>query len=303
MTSNDPTGNGGSSDPADDATRADWPIGAPQQLPPAQGLPPSSGSGEPAPGVPAVPPPGPSSPPPPSPPAPGYAAPPAYAPGPGYAGSPTPGYAPGYAGSPAPGMAWAPPPEAYGTAAGGVQYAGAFPRIVAFIVDSLLLALVTALLTAATLALFGDSINRSGVFRADLTPGIASPTFVPSLVAFLIGLAIQLLYFVLLWTRGGRATLGMRVLGLQVANAADGSTLTRSQGVRRWIGLGAWLGVLGYLPVVGGYGWLIQLVWVLALLVTTTSSATKQGLHDRFADSLVVQPRGGSTNGLFVGCL
>src|SRR3954469_8328514 len=188
MTSNDPTGNAGSSDPADDATRADWPIGAPQQLPPAQGLPPSSGSVEPAPGgpagpppgVPAGPPPGPSSTPPPSPPAPGYAAPPAYAPGPGYAGSPTPGYGPGYAGSPAPGMAWAPPPEAYGTAAGGVQYAGAFPRVVAFIVDALPLAVGTAPLTAATLGLFGDSISRSGVFRGDLTPGIASPTFVPS---------------------------------------------------------------------------------------------------------------------------
>src|SRR4051794_10356252 len=304
MTSNDPTGNAGSGDPADDATRADWPIGAPQQLARAQGLPPSPGSVEPASGVPAGPPPGPSSTPPPSPPAPGYATPPAYAGGPGYVASSTPGYAPGAPGSPAPGMAWAPPPEAYGVpATGGLAYAGTLPRIIAWIVDSLILAFVTLALSVATFALFGDSTDGSAIFRGGLAGAARGPYFIASLVALLIGLGIQLLYFVLQWSSRARATIGMRLLGLQVANARDGATLTRSQGVRRWIALGAWLGLLGYVPGVAAIGWLVQLVWVLALLVTTASSATKQGLHDRVAGSVVVQPGGASSSGFFVGCM
>jgi hypothetical protein len=95
----------------------------------------------------------------------------------------------------------------------------------------------------------------------------------------------------------------MRLLNLQVANAADGATLTTGQAVRRWIGLGQWLGLLGYVPVLGAFSGLVQLIWYLVLLGTTVSSPTKQGVHDRFAGSVVVQPRGGSSNGLIVGCL
>jgi uncharacterized RDD family membrane protein YckC len=285
MTTNDRGSNPPSDDPGDDATRADWPVGAPQDLPPAESLPP---------GPPSVPPAAPASTPP-DPPAPGYAQ------------APAPGYAPGYPPSNAPGMAWAPPPEVTGGAGtGGLEYAGALPRFVAWLVDGLLLGLIGFALSAAAFVLFAGRIDWSQL----ASPGASrtgflddGPLFVGILIASVIGLVIELLYFVLLWTSSGRATLGMRLLSLKVANAADGSTLSRSQAVRRWLALGQWLSILTYVPVVGVLSGLIQIVWYLVILGTTASSATKQGVHDRFVGSAVVQPRGGSSNGLVTGCL
>ena len=118
-----------------------------------------------------------------------------------------------------------------------------------------------------------------------------------------MGLVIQALYFVLLWSSRWRATAGMKLLGLQVANAADGRTLSKGQGLRRWLGLGYWLGLLSFVPVLAGIAWLIELIWYLVILFSTGFSPTKQGVHDRFAGSAVVQPRGGSSNGLVIGCM
>jgi len=204
-------------------------------------------------------------------------------------------------------MAWAPPPEAYGVPeSGGLAYAGAFPRFVAWIIDSLILGVIGLILAAGAFALFAGTVDwsqvlRPGSSRVNLPNSgpFAGGILVASVIAALIGLA----YFVLLWTSGARATLGMRVLRLQVANAADGATLTKGQAVRRWIALGTWLSLLSYVPVVGALSGLAQVVWYLALLGTTITSATKQGIHDRFAGSVVVQPRAGSENGLIIGCL
>ncbi len=55
--------------------------------------------------------------------------------------------------------------------------------------------------------------------------------------------------------------------------------------------------------MVGGIAGIIQFVWGLVILGSTATSATKQGVHDRVANSVVVQPRGGSGNAWVVGCL
>src|SRR4029077_5854176 len=97
--------------------------------------------------------------------------------------------------------------------------------------------------------------------------------------------------------------LGMRLLGLQVANAGDGRTLSKRQAFQRWIGLGQWLGLIGFFPVLGAFSGIIQFVWDLVIIGSTATSSTKQGVHDRVANSVVVQPRGGSGNAWVVGCL
>ena len=301
MTSNEPGDGPNPGDPAEDATQADWSVGAPQGLPPAQSLPPSAmpPAGEP----PAGPPPGPASGAPagpPSAPAPGYVPPPGYAP------APAPGYAPGYAPATAPGMAWAPPPEVLaGPGAGGLEYASAGARFAAWLVDRLILFIVGAVIGLIAFALIAGTVDwtevinsRAGLRRTDFGPFLAA-----SVAASLVGLAIELLYFVFLWTSRSRATLGMRLLNLQVANAADGATLTRGQAVRRWVGLGALLGLLQYVPIIAAFAGLIQLLWAVILLGTVATSPTKQGLHDRFAGSVIVNPRGGSSNAFLIGCL
>jgi uncharacterized RDD family membrane protein YckC len=297
MTSNEPGGGPTPGDPGEDATQADWSIGAPQGLPPAQSLPPSTTP--PAAQPPAGPPPGPGSGTPPGP--------PATPPPPGYA--PAPGYAPGYAPSTAPGMAWAPPPEVIaGPGTGGLEYAGALPRLVAWIVDVVILAVVGWIILAILFAVFAGSVNWTDAFFPARVSGPGALArngsfYVAVFVGGLLSLGIQLLYFALQWSSGARATLGMRLLKLQVANAADGATVTRGQAVRRWIALGQWLSLFGSIPGVGPLISLVAFIWDLVILVTTATSPTKQGFHDRFADTVVVQPRGGSSNGLIVGCL
>jgi uncharacterized RDD family membrane protein YckC len=203
-------------------------------------------------------------------------------------------------------MAWAPPAATLP----GIEYGGAFPRFVAYLVDGLILGVIGLLLSIPAWIVAFGSVDWSSLVRnsvaADRYSGIdmfGGGFLVASLIASLIGLVIQALYFVLLWTSGARATLGMRLLGLQVANAADGATITRGQALLRWLALGQWLGLLAYVPVVGTVIGLLQFVWDLVILGSTAASQTKQGVHDRVAETVVVQPRGGSGNPWVVGCL
>jgi uncharacterized RDD family membrane protein YckC len=79
---------------------------------------------------------------------------------------------------------------------------------------------------------------------------------------------------------------------MQVGNAADGATLTMEQAVKRWLAVGGVFSLaqfLNPLPLLGLLVGLASLIWVIALLVTTAQSPTKQGLHDQFAGSVVVK--------------
>jgi len=85
----------------------------------------------------------------------------------------------------------------------------------------------------------------------------------------------------------------MRWLGLQIGNATDGATLTVEQSIRRYAALFGPSVVYEFLsPLGAGVAVLLGLlsfVWVVYLLIDTARSPTKQGFHDRFANSLVVK--------------
>jgi uncharacterized RDD family membrane protein YckC len=86
-------------------------------------------------------------------------------------------------------------------------------------------------------------------------------------LSFLFGLA----YFVYFWSaQGGGQTLGMRVLNLKVIRT-DGSALTMTQGLIRYLGLFVSFIVL-----------LIGVIWV-------AFDADKQGWHDKIAGTYVIR--------------
>ena len=96
-----------------------------------------------------------------------------------------------------------------------------------------------------------------------------------------------------MWTGSDQATLGMRLFNLRVGNAADGRPLTMAQAAVRWLALGLWINGASILPsplpgIIGLFG----LLWYLALLISTVTSPTRQGIHDRAAGSGMVQPVG-----------
>ena len=86
-------------------------------------------------------------------------------------------------------------------------------------------------------------------------------------LSFLIGLA----YFVYFWSaQGGGQTLGMRVLNLKVVRT-DGSALTITQGLIRYLGL-----FVSFICLA------IGVIWV-------AFDADKQGWHDKIAGTYVVR--------------
>ncbi len=171
----------------------------------------------------------------------------------------------------------------------GHHFAVTVTRVAALAVDGLVIGIVAGLI--------GGIIG--GV------AGIASPDTARSgpaeLLAGLGGALLSYLYFTLMWRSSRKATLGQRLFRMQVGNAFDGATLTWRQATIRWLALFG-LSLLLVVPIVATLGGLADFVWTIALFVTTVQSATKQGLHDRWANSAVVAT-GRQNTALAWGCL
>jgi uncharacterized RDD family membrane protein YckC len=177
----------------------------------------------------------------------------------------------------------------------GFSFADTASRLIAFIIDSVLVAIVGSII--AGLLGFGTTRTFQSGTATGASVSVEGAAFAVPMV--LVGFA----YFVFFWTGGRRATLGQMIFKLQVGNAFDGQPLTLSQAVKRWLGYGTFLGLLAVVPALYSVGSLAELVWSIVLLVSTVRSPTKQGLHDRFANTAVVRRSGQSTSGLATTCL
>lgn len=195
-------------------------------------------------------------------------------------------------GSPADGpvVPWSAPAAAVpmtvvGGAVEGVVIARTFPRVVAYFFDMLLLG---AIGLAAGYALGRYDANPDPIVRF----GIGA-----------VLVLVDLLYFVGLWTSGLQGTLGMRLLKLRILNAVTAGTLPLNDALLRWIALSGAVGILALVPGIEAYVGLISAVWVLILLVSTATNPLRQGLHDRWARSVVVQPAPGGSGLAVATCL
>lgn len=163
----------------------------------------------------------------------------------------------------------------------GLVYADVPNRVIAFIIDYIVIIVI--------LIVVGLILAPLGIAAATL--GSTSVNTVGSIIVGAIGLLIAAGYFIWTWT-SRRATLGMQLLGMQIGNAGDGSTVTTEQALRRYLALAApsiLSYALGGLPVIGSLIGLLSLLWVIYLLYTTAKSPTKQGWHDVFANTQVVK--------------
>ena len=179
--------------------------------------------------------------------------------------------APGPAPTPVPGAA-------------GFVYADVPNRVFALIIDAVILAIISILI-GIVLAAVGLATGSIG------TNGVVSFNPVATIVYAIIGAAIYAGYFIWSWTTR-RATFGMRALGMQVGNAFDGKTLTTDQAFRRGVALWGpgWVAqFFSGLPAIGALLSILALLWGLYLLYSTATSPTKQGFHDKFANTVVVK--------------
>ena len=187
---------------------------------------------------------------PPPPPPPGNLPPPPPPPG-GYAPPPPPpgGYIPP---PPPTGGAYpVQPAAAYGYAP-QARYGGFWIRVVAYIIDFIILGIV------------------GGIIDAVLRVNPSDPNNGSNSLGSLINLVIDIAYFAGLWTYMG-ATLGQRVFKLRVVDANTGQPIGPGKALLRWLGL-----LVSFLVCFVG------VIWV-------AFDARKQGWMDKIAGTVVVQ--------------
>jgi uncharacterized RDD family membrane protein YckC len=162
----------------------------------------------------------------------------------------------------------------------GYFYADVPNRSIAMVLDIIGILVIYFIVGMITLAMFGFS---GGIFQV--------PTTASLLAQQVISAAIWAAYFIYTWV-AMRGTIGMKLLGLQVGHESDGRTLTYEQAAWRFgvlFGPQIVIGLLGALvPALGVLG-LLSFVWLIYVLITIAQSPTKQGIHDKYAHSMVVK--------------
>jgi len=169
----------------------------------------------------------------------------------------------GYAPPPPPPGGYIPPPPPTGGAypvqpaaaygyAPQARYGGFWIRVVAYIIDFIILGIVGGIIDAVLRVNPSDPNNGSN--------GLGS----------LINLLIDIAYFAGLWTYMG-ATLGQRVFKLRVVDANTGQPIGPGKALLRWLGL-----LVSFLVCFVG------VIWV-------AFDARKQGWMDKIAGTVVVQ--------------
>ena len=218
--------------------------------------------------------------------------------GPEPGGSPTPEAPPPSApppSAPPPGDAWASaqaPAQVPGHA--GLFFADVPNRVIALIIDVIVVAIVSFILSAIVYSVLGWPTTVKTVPDTSQILGVRFETttnYVALFAGTILGVLISAAYYLYTWTKL-RGTLGQKALGMQVGNAFDGVTLTMEQAIKRWLALGGVFALaqfLNPLPLLGLLIGLAGFVWFIALLYTTATSPTKQGLHDKYANSVVVK--------------
>jgi uncharacterized RDD family membrane protein YckC len=132
------------------------------------------------------------------------------------------------------------------------QYGGFWIRVVAYIIDAIILGIVNA------------------VIDAILQVNPQNPQSASYGVAVTLEIVLSLAYFAGLWTYMG-ATLGQRIFKLRVVDANTGQPISLGKALLRWVGL-----LISFLVC------FIGVIWV-------AFDSRKQGWADKIAGTLVLQ--------------
>ena len=143
----------------------------------------------------------------------------------------------------------------------GVQFASHGARLLAYIVDTILVGLlVTAVVIALTLLTAGLAAAGAGPLAA-----------LTAVFLFVAIFAVSLGYFPWFWVHGG-ATPGMRIFNLRVVRDVDGGPLGWGAALLRLIGFR-----------VSSLVFYLGFIWILV-------DKRRRGWHDLLAGTVMVQP-------------
>jgi uncharacterized RDD family membrane protein YckC len=133
--------------------------------------------------------------------------------------------------SPPPAVSWESPDPVTGPAP-GVEFAPHGGRLVAYIIDTILIAVIfiVVILVAGPLIANGSTTTASGRVTSF---GATAPL---GFLVLFIGFLVALLYFPFFWARGGQ-TPGMRPFNLRVVRDRDGTAFGWGTALLRLVGL------------------------------------------------------------------
>jgi uncharacterized RDD family membrane protein YckC len=165
----------------------------------------------------------------------------------------------------APAVAWGSPDRQDGPAP-GVEYAPHGPRLVAYILDGIIIAIVVTVIVSIGALIFfaGSTVVDNQVTNISPVAALVGG------ILFLIALLIGLLYFPYFWVNGG-ATIGMRPFNLKVVRDKDGGPIGWGTGILRLIGL--WI---------AGAVFYLGFIWIFI-------DKRRRGWQDLIAGTLVVK--------------
>jgi len=168
--------------------------------------------------------------------------------------------APGQAAGPA---AWQPTPAAEIGPAPGVRFAPHVGRLIAYIVDGFLIAIlvIVAFIVLIPLLVVGSNTQSNAVLGTSV------------FLYLLVPILISVVYFPFFWARSGQ-TPGMRIFRLRVVRDADGGKIGGGTAILRWIGLAFIDSIVFGIP--------LGLIWILV-------DQRRRAWHDLIAGTCVIE--------------
>jgi uncharacterized RDD family membrane protein YckC len=172
-----------------------------------------------------------------------------------------------------------PPPPVYPVAtyytgpqtgpAPGIVYAGFWIRFVALLIDEIILFVPLVIVFVATEG--STFTNYTNCVQSGELTTVCSSAYLGSVGLFeLLALGASAVYSILLWALFG-GTLGQRMLGLHVVDAATGQNIGLGRSIGRYVGF-----------VISGIALDIGFIWA-------AFDPRKQGWHDKIASTFVVR--------------
>ena len=178
-----------------------------------------------------------------------------------------------------------PPPPAYPTPAyypgpvhagpaPGIAYAGFWIRFVASTIDGIIvgvpLIILFLVIEGPAFKSYIDCVNNA--VAAGSNAGACGSIYGYGSIQYfnLATIVVQLVYFAVMWSSFG-GTLGQRMLGLHVVDAATGRNIGIGRAIGRYI------------------GYLISAAVLLIGLIWAAFDPRKQGWHDKMASTFVVR--------------
>jgi uncharacterized RDD family membrane protein YckC len=165
----------------------------------------------------------------------------------------------------------------------GIVLAGIGTRIAAFLVDAFVLGALAITITLAT---------------ASVVPNRAAADLIAGIIVAIFGVG----YFTMFWVSPWMGTPGQRLAGLRVVDAASLEPIDARRALVRSLAIGSALTLLSFAGALSRYIEVIVVVWAMVLRGTAIFNDRRQGLHDRWARTIVVKPAVAGPGPLVFGC-